>query len=206
MEYAGLGSLRSLQEGKPNLPFALKQKLCYDVAKGLFILHACGFIHGDLRHENVLVFGTHEKQAPYTAKLADFGGSMMNIAEEKSYSPKLGTWPYNPPEPTHNLSIDGSKQSDVYCFGLLVWRVMIDGKDILDIPELKGVSIEEIQTIKLSDYLGAIAEKSIRNQVVADSLSEKQINIVFYVLDHTIQVEPSMQSLSRASAALKGLE
>lgn len=206
MEYAGLGSLRSLQEGKPKLPFAVKQKLCYDVAKGLSILHACGFIHGDLRHENVLVFETHEKQAPYTAKLADFGGSMMDIAEEKSCSPKLGTWPYNPPEPVHNLSIDGSKQSDVYCFGLLVWRVMIDGKDILDIPELKGVSIEEIQTIKLSDYLGAIAEKSIRNQVVADSLSEKQINIVFYVLDHTIQAEPSMRSLSRGSAALKGLD
>lgn len=206
MEYAGLGSLRSLQEGKPGLPFVVKQKLCYDVAKGLSVLHACGFIHGDLRHENVLVFESHERQFPYTAKLANFGGSMMDVAEEKSCSPQGGTWPYNSPEPTHNLSIDDLKQSDIYCFGLLVWRATIDGKDILDTPDLKGVSIEDLQRMKLSDYFGAIAEKSIRGQDAAHSLSEKEKNLVFYVLDHTIQVKPSMRSLSRGSAALKGQE
>lgn len=206
MEYAGLGSLRSLQEGKPDLPFVVKQKLCYDVAKGLSILHACGFIHGDLRHEKVLVFETDETQSPYVAKLADFGGSMMDIDEEKSCAPKMGTWPYNPPGPIYDLSIDDFKQSDVYCFGLLVWRAIIDGKDILDIPELKGASIEDIQAMKLSECFGAIAEKSIRNQGVADLLSEKEINLVFYVLDNTIQARPSRRSLTRGSAALKGQE
>lgn len=206
IEYAGLGSLCSLQKGKPDLPFFLKQKLCYDVAKGLSILHACGFIHGDLRHEKVLVFETQESQCPYTAKLADFGGSVMDNAEEKSRSPQTGTWPYNPPESTHDLSIDGFKRSDVYCFGLLVWRAIIDGKDILENPQLKGASIEDIQTMKLSDHFGAIAEKSIRTQVVADALSEKEMNLIFYVLDHTIQATPSMRSLPRGSAALKGLE
>lgn len=205
MEYAGLGSLCSLQEGRPDLPFVVKQKLCYDVAKGLSILHACGFIHGDLRHENVLVFETDETQSPYVAKLAHFGASMMDIAEENSCSPKMGTWPYNPPGPSDDLSIDDFKQSDVYCFGLLVWRAIIDGKEILDIPELKGVSMEDIQAMKLCDYFGAIAEKSIRNRGVAD-LSEKEINLVFYVLDHTIQATPSMRSLPRGSAALKGQE
>lgn len=206
MEYASLGSLRSLQEVTPDLPFVVKQKLCYDVAKGLSILHACGFIHGDLIHENVLVFETHERQPPYTAKLADFGGSMIDIAEEKSYSCQTRTWPYNPPESTRNVSIDGLKQSDVYCLGLLVWRAMIGGKNILDTPALKGFSVEDIDKIKLSDHFGAIAEKSIRNQVVPNLLSEKEINVVFYVLDHTIQVKPSMRSLPRASAALKGQE
>lgn len=206
MEYAGLGSLRSLQKTKPELPFLVKQKLCYDVAKGLSILHACGFIHGDLRHENVLVFETQETKSPYIAKLATFGGSTMNIAEEESCSPQTGTWPYNPPESTHNLSIDSLKQSDVYCFGLLVWRAMIDGKDILETPELKGVSVEDLHKMKLRDYFGAIAEKSIRNHVVPDSLSEKEINLVFYVLDQTIQAKPSMRSLPRGSAALKGQE
>ncbi|MCJ1469193.1 hypothetical protein MMC07_007826 [Pseudocyphellaria aurata] len=204
MEYAGLGSLCSLQKGNPDLPFDLKQKLCCDVAKGLSVLHACGFIHGDLRHEKVLVFETHDSHSPYTAKLADFGGSVMDNPEEKSRFPRTGTWPYNPPEPVHDLSIDGFKQSDVYCFGLLVWRAMADGKDILENPQLKGVSVEEIQTMKQSDYFGAIAEKSIRTRVVADPLSDKEINLVFYVLDHTIQATPSMRSLPRGLIALKG--
>lgn len=206
LEHASQGSLRSLQEGKPDLPFVVKQKLCYDVAKGLSILHACEFVHGDLRHENVLVFETYQTQNPYNAKLADFDGWLMSIAEETSSSPQMGTWPYNPPEPTHNLSTASLKQGDTYCFGLLVWRAMIDGKDILDTPELKGVSIEGMQTLKLSDCFGAIVEKSIRNPVVADAFSEKEINMVFYVLDHTIQAKPSMRSLSRGSAALKGQE
>lgn len=81
MEYARFGSLQSLQALTEPLSFAVKQKLCHDVARGLSILHACGIIHGDLKHENVLVFDNPYDEPPgqpYLAKLADFGGAVMD--------------------------------------------------------------------------------------------------------------------------------
>lgn len=206
MEYADLGSMRSLQESKPGLPCVVKQKLCYDVAKGLSILHACGIIHGDLKHENVLVFQNNETEVPYTAKLADFGGSVMDISEDSAHSLRMRTWPYNPPESTINLSVGGVKQTDVYSFGLLVWRAIVDGQNILETPDLKGQLIGEVEAMKLNDQLGAIAEKNIRNRASALSLSEKEVNLIFYVLDNTIQANPASRNLAKAAAALKGQE
>lgn len=203
MEYADLGSMRSLQESNTGLLFVAKQKLCYDVAKGLSILHACGIIHGDLKHENVLCFYNSGAEVPYTAKLADFGGSVMDISEDSAHSLRMRTWPYNPPESTYNLSEDQVKQTDIYSFGLLVWRTIIDAQSILETPELKGRTMEEIETMKRNDYFGAIAEKSIRNRA---SLSEKELNLTFYVLDNTIQANSARRSLAKASAALKGQE
>ncbi|OJD23113.1 hypothetical protein ACJ73_05532 [Blastomyces percursus] len=59
IEYATFGSFCDLQVYTPPLPFAIKQKLCHDIARGLAILHACGIFHGDLKHENVLIFANN---------------------------------------------------------------------------------------------------------------------------------------------------
>ena len=42
LEHASHGSLAALQASVPPLRFAVKQKLCHDVARGIAILHACG--------------------------------------------------------------------------------------------------------------------------------------------------------------------
>src|SRR5947207_948757 len=99
-----------------SLPFSAKQKLCYDVARGLAVLHACGIVHGDLKHENALIFENREKISgvPFTAKLADFGGSVMDMAFRKKSSLHMGTWPYGAPEVPIGLSADDLKQTNVY--------------------------------------------------------------------------------------------
>src|ERR1700712_1565996 len=56
LEYAEFGTLSHLQLSTTSpLQFCIKQKLCYDIGRGLSILHACGVVHGDLKHENVLI-------------------------------------------------------------------------------------------------------------------------------------------------------
>jgi serine/threonine protein kinase len=70
LEYAELGSLFHLQTSASRLPWRIKQKLCYDVGRGLSLLHACDIVHGDLKHENVLIFKnkyTTVEGQPYTA-------------------------------------------------------------------------------------------------------------------------------------------
>uniref|UniRef100_A0A0D2XRC2 Protein kinase domain-containing protein n=1 Tax=Fusarium oxysporum (strain Fo5176) TaxID=660025 RepID=A0A0D2XRC2_FUSOF len=101
-----------------------------DVANGLKALHENGIVHGDIKCENVLVFAEPENAIrPFCAKLTDFGCSMV-LAETEPYAMLKGrTMPYDAPEadriiPKHILPF-----SDVYSFGLLVWRVALDGAD-----------------------------------------------------------------------------
>lgn len=150
LEYASFGSLQHLQANSPPLPFPVKQKLCYDVARGLSILHACGIVHGDLKHENVLVFenryDTLEGQ-PYTAKLADFGGAVMDIDVRDSHFLRMGTFPYDAPEAGQPLNAAGIKKTDIYSFGMLVWRAFIDGANI--VTEL-GLGLQPKALLKTS--------------------------------------------------------
>ena len=195
MEYADMGSLHSLQSGKAPLSFAVKQKLCYDVSRGLAILHACGIVHGDLKHENVLIYKSTDPEQPFVAKLADFGGSVMDLAGSHSHSLRMGTYPYNPPESTFNLSVEGVKKTDVYSFGLLVWRTFIDGSSLLSVSALKGKTIQHVRAMKTSGEFSVYARQSTSEYAKSHSISEDDVARIFYVYDWTIQPEASKRAL-----------
>lgn len=46
-------------------------------------MHPCGIIHGDVKHENVLIFLNNDPATTvvYKTKLADFGGTVMDMEE-----------------------------------------------------------------------------------------------------------------------------
>lgn len=120
VEYAEHGTLADLQE-KIFLPSTVRQNLCLDVALGLDILHRCGIVHGDVKSENVLIFTHPERQ--YVAKVADFGYSVVAGAADLMINVG-GTRPWKAPEANIPVSKAQSKLTDVYSFGLLVWRVL----------------------------------------------------------------------------------
>ncbi|EDN02649.1 predicted protein [Histoplasma mississippiense (nom. inval.)] len=212
IEYATFGSFRDVQVYNPPLPFAIKQKLCHDVARGLAILHACGIIHGDLKHENILIFANNydiPDGQPYTAKLADFGGAVMDIGQRDLSCLSMGTYPYQAPESSQRLSADGIKQTDVYSFGLLVWRSFIDGKSIATELGLDSKPTESsetlIQELKLSDEILLKAVCSIQSYSSNNGISDRALELILYVLAQTILVEPKDRCLSRAQSALRGM-
>ncbi|KKZ61627.1 hypothetical protein EMCG_03812 [[Emmonsia] crescens] len=212
IEYATFGSFRDLQVYNTPLPFGIKQKLCHDIARGLAILHACGIVHGDLKHENVLIFANKydiPEGQPYTAKLADFGGAVMDINQrDLSYLP-MGTYPYQALESSNRISADGIKQTDVYSFGLLVWRAFIDGRDIaIELglePKPTKNSERSLQQLKLSNDLLVNAVCSAQVYASNHGINESSLALILYVLAQTILVEPMDRSLPRAQAALRGL-
>ena len=55
-EYADRGTLREFLRNK-YIDVASRLKLCGNIASGLHAMHMCGVSHGDLKLENVLVFG-----------------------------------------------------------------------------------------------------------------------------------------------------
>ncbi|KAH8816571.1 hypothetical protein F5884DRAFT_227707 [Xylogone sp. PMI_703] len=211
IEFSEIGSMETLQKYGDPLPFSVKQKLCYDVGRGLSILHACGIVHGDLTHANVLIFKSRVRVPglPFTAKLSDFGGSVMDMTRHERHSLRMTTWPFSAPECGGWLSADGIKQTDVYSFGLFIWRTLLDCKNILQIFELDGKRTPSAETqiakLKLSDDFLRSALYSVESYVHSNGLSETCFILVRYALLSTIQTNPSLRSLARAQCALMGL-
>ncbi|KAI9372458.1 hypothetical protein BJX61DRAFT_542690 [Aspergillus egyptiacus] len=107
-------------------------EFCEDVARGLHVLHKNSFIHGDVKCENVLVFpSASPERRKFVAKLTDFGCSMALDALGPNASTRLrgASPPYDAPESDAMIQREFLPATDVYSYGLLVWRVAIDGAD-----------------------------------------------------------------------------
>ncbi|RII08365.1 serine/threonine protein kinase Japonica Group [Alternaria sp. MG1] len=214
MEYASLGTFATLQASSEPLSFAAKQKLCYDVGRGLSALHACGIVHGDMKHENVLIVPAKEPLdgISYTAKLADFGGAVMNMTPNEFRKMETWTWPFQAPEVTSNqrLSKDGMVLTDVYAFGLLVWRAFEDGQGFVSLPgAAQDASDEDKRSLsarKASQSFTASAVASIHEYASMRGMSQRCVNTITYTILHTVRLEPEDRDLVMAQAALRGLD
>ncbi|KAF7344948.1 Serine/threonine protein kinase [Mycena venus] len=203
LEYAEFGSLAHLQTNESPFPLSVKKKLCHDVAKGLAILHACDIVHGDLKHENVLVFRnkTPDAQVTYTAKLADFGGSVMDI-QEMADQVLFGTPLFNAPESIRGLRGDELKLTDVYSLGLLVWRTILDGNSPFAIQTFAMRSSQSIEELKRADKLLPMARESALDHIILHA-TDDEMEIVDFVLQNTLQALPHRRSLTKTIAALQ---
>ncbi|CAI9633498.1 unnamed protein product [Alternaria burnsii] len=214
MEYASLGTFATLQASSEPLSFAAKQKLCYDVGRGLSALHACGIVHGDMKHENVLIVPAKEPLdgISYTAKLADFGGAVMNMTPNGFRKMETWTWPFQAPEVTSNqrLSKDGMVLTDVYAFGLLVWRAFEDGQGFVSLPGAAQDASDEykrsLSARKASQSFTASAVASIHEYASMRGMSQRCVNTITYTILHTVRLEPEDRDLVMAQAALRGLD
>ena len=208
-EYAAFGTLDKLQQRSEPLPFGIKQKLCYDVGRALSIIHACGMVHGDLKHENVLVFpNTQENPAnqPYTLKLADFGGTVMDLSGDGGHRIPMHTFPYEAPEISEKLTEEGAKKTDAYSYGMLIWRCMIDSQDVLAALGVSRDAREKVTLLKLSDGLLEAAIHSISSYFFAHQLPGASLNLVTSALMFTLRGDPRQRALDRAQVRLRGMD
>jgi serine/threonine protein kinase len=225
MEYASFGTLKTLQSSSTSLPLPVKQKLCYDVGRGLSALHSSGIVHGDMKHENVLIFpferrGSNKSRntahtpynMPYTAKLADFGGTVMDIQAGETRRLDTWTWPFQAPEVNDNrlLNRDGMVLTDVYSFGLLVWRAFEDGDGFVSIPGASQSAPDEekrdLSSKKATEELTELALNSVESFATSHEVSQKFVDIFNYTIYHTVRPIPKDRDLTRALAALRGIK
>ncbi|PHH63668.1 hypothetical protein CDD81_5649 [Ophiocordyceps australis] len=215
-EWAEFGTLAALQQGLGDaLAFGIKQKLCYDVSRGLSILHACGIVHGDLKHENVLVFVNRYAQPagqPYTAKVADFGGTVLQTTRDTSSAVPMLTFPYEAPEIDERLTGDAAKKTDVFSYGMLVWRCMLDGNDVLAamgflLPHGRPSMQQrrELKRLKQTDGLLEAALCTLARHVSTRSLPQESLGLAMSVLMLTLSGDASKRALDRAQARLRGM-
>jgi serine/threonine protein kinase len=105
---------KALKAASPPPDF-LKVRFCSDIAKGLNAIHEAGFLHGDLKPANVLIF---REESRFVAKLADFGYSTTEGLQATG-----GTFDWQAPE------YETSALGDCFSYGLLIWSVLfLDGE------------------------------------------------------------------------------
>ncbi|KAF3941712.1 hypothetical protein ABW19_dt0205259 [Dactylella cylindrospora] len=209
MEYADRGSLKDFLQGERHLSPQKKFKICLDVSKGLEALHRCGIIHGDLKTDNVLVFTNPSSESgladQFIAKLGDFGASIADNGElsRLAYTSR----PWNAPEYLEVLDGEGLKRTDVYSLGLLIWAVIIDGKN--PFTDLKKVSAllpqdsfyPSLEKLKSGD--NGIQLLSLAQECVLDVVEECFHQNVCGVLDSTIQFDSCKRNLDKAIRSLE---
>jgi serine/threonine protein kinase len=216
MEYGSLGTFDALQASSEPLSFPLKQKLCYDVGRGLSALHACGIVHGDVKHENVLIM-PNKSQIPlegimYTAKLADFGGTVMNMASNESRRMLTWTWPFQAPEVTSRtpLTKTGMMFTDTYSFGVLLWRAFVDGEGFIALPgatnNASALEKDELNARKASEDFTNTAVVEIYKYATERRIPQPCVDVFTYAIIHTVRLKPNNRDLAKAQAALRGIK
>jgi serine/threonine protein kinase len=193
MEYAEEGTLLDYQKANPRMAFAEKILLCEDVAQGLQIIHDCGIIHGDLKSENVLTFRDTEKSR-VVAKLGDFGCSITDYdSQEEMWLPAY-TVPWNAPEYREKLKREDMKYTDVYSFGLLVLRTMIDGINPFKVEPFKQEDMDitdRAQQLKNDPEFLSLARRMMRERCSEDV----RVEDVYKMLQLTLNRDPRERSL-----------
>jgi serine/threonine protein kinase len=158
LEHAPFGTLADLYYSSAFLSsHQRKLWLLSDVADGLEALHCSNVIHGDVKPENILIFG--DKDHGVMAKLADFGLAVIDPAAGPKYqSLPGGTGWYLAPEARAGLMPrDNLKYTDVYSFGIVVWQTLLGGTMPFSLPRYRNgqsLSEEGIERLKAGDDQG----------------------------------------------------
>lgn len=130
MELSNLGSLQQVPIGDSTLYV----RLIRDVALGLHAAHSAGVVHGDIKPDNILLFGTADDTERLVPKLSDFGTA-------KSLRLGRTTAPSNGSSEIHagNLAFmapevwAGSRptiQSDVYALAAMLRYLLTEELDL----------------------------------------------------------------------------
>lgn len=129
MELGEFGSLDYvLQNPEYGLTFQQKRHVTIDIAVGLYAIYQAGFIHGDIKPDNIILTSIAEPDRDVIAKLTDFGGSGQ-MDNEALGTPLHFTPRWAAPEThTQRKDIDWSR-ADVYSWGLIVASIWAQSED-----------------------------------------------------------------------------
>ena len=167
LEHAEFGNLADYQENK-TLSVEKQYELLHQVGTALQFLHANSITHGDVKSENVLLVTDIDKE--FVAKLSDFGFAVLGGKRHFNFLPR-GTLLWSAPEVrAGTLKTVEAPLSDIYSFGLLCWRVALNGIDPLSTyfltdeqhipPHLQRLNRERLDVYVREDLLCGRADPS----------------------------------------------
>ncbi|KAE8667285.1 Serine carboxypeptidase 44 [Hibiscus syriacus] len=172
LEYASGGSLLDLI-GKygGRIPESDVRRYTKMILEGLYYVHQKGYVHCDIKPENILVYPLDESGSRLTLKLADFGSAK----EPGEQDPKpgrgcvRGTAPYMSPESVKHGEISASL--DVWSLGCVV-REMIFGLHPKDSATTSGCSrdVPRVMSVAGTDFLNKCFDLDPKRRWTVDKL------------------------------------
>ncbi|MFV0131984.1 serine/threonine-protein kinase [Streptomyces sp. HMX87] len=117
------GLRSSAAPGRPAMPPREGARLLTEVCEGLAHLHGLGWVHGDLKPDNVLIM------ADGSVRLSDFGLS-AELNGTHAYVPPLGTPDYLPPERWRaslgERGVQVRQSTDIWALGIMIHQVFAE--------------------------------------------------------------------------------
>ena len=163
------------------------------MARGLKALHDCDIVHGDIKCENILLFGDASN---YTAKLADFGHSVTELEEHSGL--RANTPPWNAPEDNGDLNFVGLKEADIYSLGFVLWMILADGQHPFVDPET-GSMLDDaaIERLKLESELWGVAHNRLAKRISFFEwiLLSKPVRAILFASLHTNPLFRSLRNV-----------
>lgn len=120
-------SLQDLLDAADGTPLPEADRLLTEICEGLAHLHRLGWVHGDLKPDNVLIM------ADGSARLSDFGlaAELEGTRGTHGYIPPLGSPDYLPPErwraPLDERGVLVRPTADVWALGVIIHQVWSGG-------------------------------------------------------------------------------
>ncbi len=133
-------------------------------------------------------------------KLTDFGVTRIAEKQVRLY----GSYPWQAPEVTCShaalFQIEDAKRTDIYSFGMLLWRVMLDGDPFKTLGDFHGDSGSARRKAR-NEAIAALKDKDNLVQHVCESLalseqfSQPQLHMLSEVMHTTLRKESSQREL-----------
>ncbi|KAM6508454.1 hypothetical protein FALCPG4_018307 [Fusarium falciforme] len=188
LERANLSLSDLLERGpeRPPLDLNTRLRLALDIAHGIWMLHSCGIVHGDIKPANVLIF---ESQGSYRAKLADFSHAAYPPAGTDPFQYLTGgTRIYAAPEWEDPAVASRLKLTDVYSYGL-VFACLMTGMEIFSRADEAQVSRQKRNGTLLQDLQQLIVSLSDPSLTALPALCR--------ILALTVQPAPGGRDLAK---------
>ncbi len=123
MEYMNQGNLSSFLQKNPAL--SLEDQICLlsQITCGLVFLHRNGYMHRDLKGDNILV---RKEGTSLVAKISDLGAGRNHTFHEEKHGVLCGTKGWIAPEVFQNEP--HSFASDIFSLGVVFWEIATRGR------------------------------------------------------------------------------
>jgi serine/threonine protein kinase len=160
--------LEKFMSGKLQIDERKVLGLSLDIIAGVCALHDVGIIHADIKPENVLIF--KHPELTFTAKIADFGSSVLRSDVKSQMQLTFGTGFWQAPEVRKPLNGAQLMQADVFSLGLVLWRLLGGDCMYLTFDSIKDAGItreayfEELKQSNDSDMIPALTFHSLTLQ------------------------------------------
>ncbi|XP_047938586.1 putative serine/threonine-protein kinase-like protein CCR3 [Salvia hispanica] len=174
----------------------MRIKIALDAARGVEYLHSYAvppIIHRDIKSSNILL------DASWTARVSDFGLSLMGPEDERDYRPMkaAGTVGYIDPE-YYGLNVLTVK-SDVYGFGVVLLELLTGKRAIFKNADEGGAPVSVVDYAVPAIMAGEVGRILDRRVGAAEVNEMEAVELVAYTARHCVHLEgkdrPSMSDI-----------